>query len=413
MLKYFIRTDQLGEVLPLQTYFMSDPKRRKITVPTLAELGGYLLDKRFEETEGVPEEYVDQIEGIRDVLTRAIQEDRTWPESYYHLARYSSRYGLGDEERRNLEDAIRAFEAATEETPKRTAYHIDARRRYGEVLINAREFFPAGEELTRGVRLYENARSRGLIKNSRPEFGRLYADLGDLEFFVGSGNMDRALQYYEEAERNDWSPPEIQYRMGAAHYQNGAYEEALRRFFALSSVMPNNKRLLYALGNTAYLRGDYFAAQGYYNRLMDLLDSERVRFPDITPDDSRPEEQDLAERIMVADNNLGVTLEALTRVSGDTSYRTRALYLFSESIRAWDVLTRDPESMTRMRPIRELYSPGINLAYLNAQNLLHASPSYEQQIFMRIDRDCLEPSDWEAMVPRDYRLSDQLPMDVE
>jgi tetratricopeptide (TPR) repeat protein len=176
--------------------------------------------------------------------------------------------------------------------------------------------------------------------------------------------------------------------------------------------MPNNRRLLYALGNAAYLRGNYFAAEGYYNRLMDLLDTARVRFPNVTPG-GRPEEQDLAERIMVADNNLGVTLEALTRVSGDTSYRTRALYLFSESIRAWDVLTRDPDSMTRMRPIEDLYSPGINLAYLNAQNILHAAPSYEQQIFMRIDKDCLEPSTWEELIPRDYRLSDQLPTAAE
>ena len=408
MLKYFIRTDKLKEVLPLQSHFMSDPKKRKISVPTLAELGGYLLDKRFEETTGVPEEYADEIEGIRAILIRAINTDGSYPESYYHLARYYSRYGSVSEERQSLRDAIRAFSAAPEESPKRIGYHIDSRRRYAEILIKAREFFPAEEELIHGVRLYEDARARGVIKNSRPEFGRLYADLGDLEFFVKSGNMETALHYYQEAERNDWAPPEIQYRIGAAYYQNEQWEEALRRFFTLTSVMPNNKRLLYALGNTAYLRGNYFAAQGYYNHLMDLLDAERIRFPNISPG-SRPEEQDLAERVMVADNNLGVTLEALTRISGDTSYRTRALYLFSESIRAWDVLTRNPESMARMQPIRDLYSPGINLAYLNTQNILHPSPNYEQQIFMRIDRDSLEPSDWETLAPRDYRLSDQLP----
>ena len=412
MLKYFIRTDQLKEVLPLQSHFMSDPKKRKISVPTLAELGGYLLDKRFEETEGVPEEYADQIEGIRDVLIRAINADGSYPESYYHLARYYTRYGSGSEERQSLRDAIRAFSAAPEESPKRVGYHIDTQRRYAEVLINAREFFPAEEELIIGVRLYEDARARGIIKNSRPEFGRLYADLGDLEFFVKSGDMDAALRYYQEAERNDYLPPEVRYRMGVAYYQNELWEDALMHFFVLTSVMPTNRRLLYALGNTSYLRGNYFAAQGYYTRLMDLLDAERIRSPAIFPG-GRPEEQDLAERIMVVDNNLGVTLETLTRISGDTSYRSRALYLFSEAIRAWDVLTRDPESMARMRPIKDLYSPGINLPYLNTQNILHPSPNYEQQIFMRIDRDSLEPSDWEALIPRDYRLSDQLPMKVE
>ncbi|MDR1143733.1 MAG: tetratricopeptide repeat protein [Spirochaetaceae bacterium] len=412
MLKYFIRTDQLDEVLPLQAYFMEKPKKRKISVPALAELGGYLLDKKFTGVEGVPDEYVDRIEGIRDVLLRAVKADENYPESYYHLARYYNRYGSTADERQTLERAVRIFDSAREETPKRAACRVDAHRRYGEVLINAKEFFSAEEELIRGVRIYEDARARQVLK-TQGEFGRLYADLGDLEFFVKDGDMDAALRFYQEAERNGWSPPEVQYRMGAAHYQNEEWEEALGYFFALTSSMSNNRRLLYALGNTTYMRGNYFAAQGYYNRLMDLLAAERVRFPNLVPG-SRPEEQDLAERIMVADNNLGVILETLTRISGDTGYRTRALGLFSESIRAWDVLTRNPESMSRMRPIKDLYGPGINLAYLNAQNTLHPEPDYELQLFMRIDRDVLEPSPWESLVPRDYQLSDQLlPMQVE
>ncbi|MDR2313558.1 MAG: tetratricopeptide repeat protein [Spirochaetaceae bacterium] len=406
MLKYFIRTDKLNEVLPLQAYFMENPKKRKISVPALAELGGYLLDKRFGEEEGVPDEYIGQIDGIRDVLLRAINADGTYPESYYHLARYYNRYGSTSEERQSLEQAIRIFDGAPEENSKRVAYRIDSHRRYAEVLINAREFFPAEEEFIRGLRIYEDARARQVLKTDG-EFGRLYTGLGDLEFFAKDGNMEAALRFYQEGERNGWAPPEIQYRMGAAHYQLEQWEEALQRFFALSPFMPNNKRLLYALGNVSYLRGNYFAAQGYYNRLMDLLDAERVRFPNLMPG-SRPEEMDLAERIMVTDNNLGVTLEALTRISGDTSYRTRALGLFSESIRAWDVLTRNPETMTRMRPFKDLYGPGINLAYLNAQNIQRPSPNYEQQIFMRIDRDVLEFSTWENLIPRDYRLSDQI-----
>jgi tetratricopeptide (TPR) repeat protein len=219
--------------------------------------------------------------------------------------------------------------------------------------------------------------------------------------------MEAALNLYLESERNGWAPPEIQYRMGAAHYQMGQFEEALQRFFAISGTMPNNKRLLYALGNVSYLRGNYYAAQSYYNRLMDLLAAERVRFSNLAPG-SGPGETDLSERIMVADNNLGVTLETLTQISGNTSYRSRAMGLFSESIRAWDVLTRNPDTMSRMRAIKDLYGPGINLAFLNAQNILRPQPNYEPQIFMRIDRDVLEPSEWEELVPVDFRLSDNM-----
>ena len=406
MLKYFIRTDKLNEVLPLQAHFMNKRKKRKIAVSTLSELGGYLLDKRLEEARGVPDEYVESIEGIRDILLRAIKEGPALPEAYYHLARYYNRYGTGNDERATLESAIRIFETADEDSAKRAGYRVDAHRRYAEVLVNAGEFFPAAEQLSRGIRLYEDARARDVLR-AAPEFGRLYADMGDLVFYGQDGDMEAALRHYAGAEANGWSPPEIQYRIGAAHYELQQWEEALGRFFTLSPAAPNNRRLLYALGNISYLRGNYFAAQSYYSRLLDLLDAARARFPNLTPG-SGPEEQDLAERIMVADNNLGVTLEALTRVSGDTGYRSRALGLFAESIRAWDMLTRDPQTMSRSRPIRDLYGPGINLAYLNAQNILRPIPGYEQQIFMRIDRDMMEPSAWELLVPRDYRLSENL-----
>ncbi|MDR2767020.1 MAG: tetratricopeptide repeat protein [Treponema sp.] len=413
MLKYFIRTDKLDEVLPLQAYFMDGQKKRKISVPTLVELAGYLLDKKFQaETMArqginiVPDEYAAGIDGIRDILLRAIKEDGAFPESYYHLARYYSRFGSSGEERLTLEKAVEAFDKAPEENSKRAAARVDTLRMYAEVLIRAREFFNAEEQLVRGVRLYEDARSRQVLKTTG-EFGRLYAHLGDLSFFTQDGDMAAALRFYQEAERNGWSSPEIQYRMGAAYYQTEQWEEALNRFFTLVSTAPNNRRLLYALGNTAYLRGDYFAAQGYYNRLMDQLEAGKVRFPNLTPG-AGPDETDLSERIMVAENNLGVTLEALTQISGDSRYRSRALGLFAESIRAWDVLTRDPDNMTRMRPIKDLYGPGVNLAFLNAQNILHPEPDYQQQIFMRIDRDMTEPSEWEALVPRNYQLSDNL-----
>jgi tetratricopeptide (TPR) repeat protein len=406
MLKYFIRTDKLDEVLPLQAHFMANPKKRKISVAVLAELGGYLLDKRFEDVRGVPDEYSDRIEGIQDVLLRAIKADPSYPESYYHLARYYNKYDSPREERATLENAIKIFDAAPEENAKRAAYRVGIHRLYGEILIKAGEFFPAANQLARGIRLYEDARARGVLV-PQPEFGRLYADIGDLTFFGQDGNMTEALRYYTTAEANLWSPPEVQYRMGVAHYELQQWENALDRFFMLSGAAPNNRRLLYALGNASYLQGNYFAAQGYYNKLMDLLAADRVRFPNLSPS-GRTEEQDFAERLMVTDNNLGETLESLTRVTGDTAYRSRALGLFSESIRAWDVLTRDPDNMTRMRPVSDLYGPGINLAYLNAQNILHPVPDYDQQIFMRIDRDMNEPSDWEILIPRNYRLSGNL-----
>jgi tetratricopeptide (TPR) repeat protein len=403
MLKYFIRVDDLGEVLPLQQYFMADPERRHIEASTLAELGGYLLDKRFEEVRGVPDEHIGQIEGIRDILLRAVQAAPRLPEAHYHLARYYARFGNKIEERQTLEIAARAFDLAAEESARRTRYRLNTQRRLGEMLINNREFFAAEEQLIKGVTLYEDALDRRFLTRS-PEFVRLYAELGDLEYFAKSGNMSQALEYYLQSELNGWAPPEIQYRIGAAYYQQGQWGPALDRFFAVSTEMPPNRRLLNALGNVSYLRGDYFNAQSYYSRLMDLLDTERARFPMLMPND-RPEHLELAERMMVVRNNLAVNLEALTKATGNRNYRSRALGLYAESSRAWDSLTRNPDTMIRSGA-GDLSTPGVNLAFLNSRNTLYPEPDYEPQLYIQIDRDLPEPSDWEELVPQNFRLTD-------
>ena len=405
MMIFFIRTDNLKEVLPLQTYFMASAKRR-ISSSSLAELGGYYLDKRTEEIRGVPNEYLEKIEGIRDILLRAVRTDPMLPEPYYHLSRYYEFFDNVNDEALTLERAIQAFDAAREETPRRLGYRINALRRYGEIHIHRREFFRAEEFLMRGVRLYEDGLSRRLVTGS-PLYGKLYADLGDLEYFVKDGNAAAALDYYERSEQNGYAPPEIQYRMGAANYQLHRWSEALDRFVTASFPAPFNRKILYALGNVSYLRGNYFAAQAYYDRLLEILEGDMTRFILIAPTND-PEELELAERIMVAQNNLGVTLEALALRTGSNSYRSRAQGLYSESERAWDVITRNPESMIRLRPSPDINAPGINPAYLNVQNSLYPVPDYEPLFFLRIDRDLEDSSQWEELAPSNYRLSEGL-----
>jgi tetratricopeptide (TPR) repeat protein len=402
MLKYFIRTDNLRETLSLKAYFMAS-ERRKITAPTLAELGGYLLDKRFEEVRGVPNEYLYLIEGIRDVLLRAIRTDPALPEPFYHLSRYYYNFNNPNDERLSLEQAIRVFDMVKEETPRRLSYRINALRRHARILIENRELLPAQEDLIEGVNLYKDGVSRRLLSPS-PEFGKLYADLGDLEYFIKEGDMETALGYYQDSELNGWAPPEMQYRMGAAHYRLGQWNPALDRLTAAYSAMPRNRRILYALGNASYMRGSYFAAQGYYDRLLDILNAQKAVFSQITPTNNR-QQLDLAERLMTAQNNMGVTLEALAERTGNTAFRSQALGLYTESARAWDIWTRNPETMMRMLPAPGIYAPGVNPAYLNIQNTLHPAAEYERWFFLYIDKDVTEPSFWEELFPLDYTLA--------
>ena len=94
---------------------------------------------------------------------------------------------------------------------------------------------------------------------------------------------------------------------------------------------------------------------------------------------------------MMARNNAGVVLEALAGQTGDRRYRARAQALYAEANRAWDARTRDPRTMIR--------SGSIPLPFLNSRNTLYPEPEYEPQIFIRIDRDVLEPSRWEELAP--------------
>ncbi|MDR0456363.1 MAG: tetratricopeptide repeat protein, partial [Treponema sp.] len=388
MMKYFIRTDNLKETLILKNWFDNNPKW-ELSAESMGELGGYLLDKQLEEARGVPNEYIEYIDGVRDLLLKAVYADPSLPEPHYHLARYYRNLGNTHEERVTLRIAVRTFDEAHEVSVRRLNYHIDAIQRYADVLINDREFIPAEEQLIKGINLYEDAVERRLISRSS-QYGKLYAGLGDLEYFTKTGDMEAALRYYHRSEQNGWSPPEMKYRMGSAYYQLEDWRNALEYLFASSSSLPLNRRILFALGNTALKRGNYFAAQGYYDRLLDILESQRVRLPVLLPND-RPEYLELAERLMMARNNAGVACEMLASQTGNRSYLTRAISFYAEAERAWDARTRDPRTMIR--------SGSTPLPYLNTRNALHPQTGYEPQIFIRIDREALENSPWEELSP--------------
>ncbi|MCL1931449.1 MAG: tetratricopeptide repeat protein, partial [Treponema sp.] len=391
MMKYFIRTDNLREVLPLKVWF-DNLTKYELSAETLGELGGYLLDKQLEEVKGVPNEYVEQIGSVRDLLLKAVYADPSLPEPHYHLARYYQNLGSAHEELVSLRVANRMFDEAPEGSVRRIRYRLDALQRYADALINDKQFFPAEEQLVKGINLYEDAVARRLVSRS-PKNGRLYGVMGDLEYFTKTGDMEAALRFYHRSEQDGWAPPEMQYRMGAAYYQLENWRNALEYLFAASKSLPLNRRILFALGNAALKRGDYFAANGYYNRLLDILESQRARLPILLPND-RPDYLELAERLLMAQNNAGVANEMLAAQTGSRSYYTRALAFYAEANRAWDARTRDPRSM-----IRSGSSP---LPFLNSRNALYPQQGYEPQIFIRIDREASETSPWEdlAALPR-------------
>jgi tetratricopeptide (TPR) repeat protein len=400
MLLYFIRADDLAEVLPLQDYFMSQ-KNLKIRPSTLSETGAYLLDKQTEETRYVRDANIDKIEGVRDMLLRAAEADPFLPDPHFQLARYYAMLGERNREREYLDNASRLFDNARQESAKLIRARIDTEQRIAHMNRDRREFFSAEERLVKAANLYEDAVDRRIFRPSS-RFGSIYADLGDLEYFTKfsddsrTGNWREAIAYYLRAEESGYSTTEMQYRLGASYYNLSDFRRAEERFFEVSTRTQPNRRVLNALGNVSFLRGNLSAAESCFSKLVTTLEAERLRITDFRTDDM-PEHRDLAERIMIAQNNLGAVYQTLAERSGNSRYRTQALALYSNASRTWDYFARDPA--TFIRPgLADFSLPTVGLPYLNTGNLLYPASNASAEIFMNIDRDMPDPSPWETLL---------------
>ncbi|HUX21755.1 MAG TPA: hypothetical protein VMW69_10990, partial [Spirochaetia bacterium] len=251
MLRYFIFTDNLKQVELLKTQFQADPR---ITVDPLAyaELGGYLIAKN-------------QLGDVHDILFRAMKVDPNLPEIHYNLARYFKRIGDSTEESVALQKALTDLQKASPLTRRRLGMLIDTYDRIGENLYGQKSYLDAEQAYLKGISRYETALKQNQLKAS-PEFGMLYANLGDLNYYV-SGNFDQALSLYLKAESNGYKTPELRYREGYVYYRNQDYQNAMLKFYNAAGNFSDNQDLLYATANTLYKRNDYFAAEGYYINL--------------------------------------------------------------------------------------------------------------------------------------------------
>ncbi len=134
-------------------------------------------------------------------------------------------------------------------------------------------------------------------------FGRPYAVLGDLSYTI-EGDLQSAAIQYQKAIDNGYTDPELTYKIGYIQYAQKDYKGALESFTSSedASAYPSEneepapaeqtrppgqppQNLLYALGDTFYQRGDFFAAQGYFLRLLDRLETRRAALGLLHPED--------------------------------------------------------------------------------------------------------------------------------
>ena len=370
LLRYYIRTDDLRNVLQLKDYFY--PRKKSLGGQDLVELSGYLLDKVSGNIAPADEKLLVYIEDVRELLERAVKLAPEIPESTYNMGLYflNSKNYIPAKEWLLL--SLDAFEKYPFRTKARVLNHINAYRLLGDIGMENEEYIEAEEFYRKGISLFEEETAAGLQGNKN--VGKLYASLGDLCYFI-TGDFDEALKSYKVSVDTDNDTASIRYKMGYIYYTQKEYTEAVDAFIKTVEEKPNDTHALLALGNTLSIRGDNYAAQGYYERLMVLLENQRVRYNIMLPQVNEVH-GDIVNVYLMASNNLGVTQYRLAQQIGDSSLNGEALANFTASLRAWDALTRNPETMVRL--------PGSNLAERNIAYMTAPLSEYEPAIYMEI-----------------------------
>lgn len=373
LLRYFIRTDNLKNVLELKQRFF--PREKLLVAKDWTELSGYLLDKLYGPLSRADEYLRAKIEDVKAMLDIARKLEPQNPTVHYNMARYYEHNSNFEPARRELQTALDCFDKIEFRTKKTVYQEIDSCRILGELFADVRQYIKAQEVYTRGITLFQNEHERTGFEGDL-NTGKLYADMGDIEYFI-SGDMDAALKNYEQAVVNKNGTPGINFRIGAINYNKQNYLSALEFFNKAYEKVKNDPNLLLSLANALVLRGNNNAAQGIYSQLLSILDSEKVHHAMLFPQ-QKEEDNNLVEMYLKVNNNLGVVLYKISRRTGKSQKNGNSFACFAESIRAWDALTRNQQTMVRLG--------GSNLALQNSKYITASRADFEPAIYTAIPK---------------------------
>ncbi len=373
MMRYFIRTDNLRYVLSLKEQFL--PKEKNLSAEDWTELSGYMLDKLYGPLAPADEYLRSEIEDVRLMLIRAVKLGPSNPVATYNLARYFIETNESRPAIETLKTTIENFKK-TDILKRRELYkYIDTYRLAGEQYKEIQEYLRAQEFYTEGISLYTTERdASGLPGNKK--IGVLFADQADIDYFI-SGDFDNALRNYISSVELENDNPSIRYKIGYIQYKKKNYAEALGSFMKAGDGNIKETNLMLAMGNTLSIRGDNYAAQGYYEDLISKLDTQIAEKGLVLPQAGQ-EDHDLVTTYLYAANNYGVTLYRLASRTGNSSFNAQAIVQLSQSVRAWDALTRNQVTMERLG--------GSNLAEENIRYITHPVPEFEPSIYTEIPR---------------------------
>ncbi len=343
LLNYFIHVNNPVQVEWYKNYF-KDLHYEPADAEIYARLAGYLIDRQ-------------EMDDVKDILNKALSADNTVPETYYEFARYFNMLNQPESEENVLIKAPdifkRFFENNPEKrTPERIKQYILTYNLLGEYYYTQKGFSDTTEAeryYSQAINLFETAK-RSREVGLDPAFGKIYANLGDIYYYVDE-HFTLSLEKYVQAQNNMYNPPDLRYKIGYIYYQRRDYENALLEFYGASAEMRNNPAILFALANTLYKRKAYSSALGNYIYLLGLLEDQKNSIAILRPEDN-PVHNALMEKMYITYNNIGVTYYEIALAMRDEEKVTEGLVALENSAKIFDVLSRNPDTMKRLDSTR-------------------------------------------------------------
>jgi tetratricopeptide (TPR) repeat protein len=364
-LRYFIRTDNLKMVEQIKDAMQAN-KDIKVDPLVYAELGGYLIDRK-------------ELLEVRDILSRAIDANPQVPEIHYNFARYLEIMDQKEAEEKAMKRAISLLDKSKPLTMKRILMLIDSHGKLGKLIYGEGRTQEAETELDTAIRMIESPEQQTLF-GINPKFGEVYYNRGNILY--DTKDFTPALDLYTKAKSELYKNPDMDYKLGYIDYRNTDNDAALLAFYDAEQGLPENINTLYAIGNTLNMKGDYFAAQGYYEHLIEVLEKTRAGISSLRPKEN-PIHRTLLNLIMRSYNNLGITMKKLSGQPRNPRRESEALADLTKSQEYYDLLERtvnEPGSSARDKLTK-------NLAYLNQRAILYPVPGYDLYIYKDLPVD--------------------------
>lgn len=373
MMRYYVRTDNLKEVLQYKEMFY--PVEKSLGGDDWTEMSGYLMDKLYGDLLPQEEYLRTSIEDVNAMLKRAIKYNPESPIARYNISRYY--IYTGDKARivDSLKKTLELFDKAKNLRKRDTYKHINSYRLLGEEYINEKEYLLAQKTLGEGIDFFEDKNNNSGFESDK-NVGVMYGDMGDINYFI-AGDLDSAELNYNKAIENKNDCASLRYRVGYINYQRNDYDKAFVNFIECSKEKDSDINLLLGLANTLSLREDDYTGTGYYERLLEnlsfIFSRQAIILPQIDEKDT-----ELVETYMKASNNLGVSQFRLAKQTGNSKLNGESILNFQNSLRAYDALTRNPVTMVRIG--------GTNLAEQNVRLATSPIKNFEPAIYTDIPR---------------------------